>query len=396
MKSIWFYFASLATVTIALSVISPSPAQAAPSERVLYNFTNPPQGPLALDRQGNVYGTTYNGGNSTACQSYGGCGTVFELTLHNGAWIESTLYSFQGGTSDGASPYSGVILDAAGNLYGTTPYGGSLGCGTVFEVTPSNGAWTESIIHNFQNSGGDGCFPVVGVALDPSGNLYGVAATGGVNFGGIVFELTPSNGGWTETVLYSFINDGELPNGVVMHGGTLFGTTNYGGLYSQGSVFKLKKLGSGWVITTIHSFTGADGGVDPYTGVTFDKSGNLYGTTASGGDYDVGTVYQLTPAIGEWGFTVLHSFSGAPADGARPYPCVTIDATGDLYGTTGFGGTFDYGTVYKLAPSSGAWTLTLLHNFTGGNDGGNPYLSGVKLGSGGSLFGSTNSGAKCS
>jgi uncharacterized repeat protein (TIGR03803 family) len=314
------------------------------SETVLYTFIGStdggaPEAGLIADASGNLYGTTVYGGGC-------GNGTVFKLTPSGS---ETVLHGFCLST-DGLLPYAGLIADASGNLYGTTSQGGGSancvggvgGCGTVFVVPPSG---SETVLHSFTDSG-DAAYPDAGLIADASGNLYGTTNSGGAYGAGTVFKLTPSG---SETVLYSFINtSGALPGkaGLIADAsGNLYGTTNSGGAYSYGTVFKLTPSGSE---TVLYSFTGGSDGRGPEAGLIFDASGNLYGTTFSGGAHGYGTVFKLTPSGSE---TVLHSFTGS--DGAYPAAGLIADAAGNLYGTTVEGGVSDLGTVFKL---SGAGT----------------------------------------
>ncbi len=285
-------------------------------EKVLFNF-NRTDGAytfagLIFDAAGNLYGTTVGGGTYAYCSDGYGCGTVFELTpTAGGGWTEQVLYNFGNGT-DGVNPYDGLIFDAAGKLYGTTPNGGTYGYGTVFELTPTeSGGWTETVLHSFcsQTDCTDGEAPQAGLIFDTLGNLYGSTTAGGTytsncNYGcGTVFELTPTGGGaWTEQVLHSFGNgtDGYYPfAGLIFDAaGNLYGTTWAGGTYGWGTVFELTPTGGGWTETVLHSFNdnGTDG-ILPEAGLIFDAIGNLYGTTPSGGaegEYG-GTVFELTP-----------------------------------------------------------------------------------------------------
>ena len=257
--------------------------------------------------------------------------------------------------TDGARPQAGLIFDAAGNLYGTTFYGGSLSCdrpsacGTVFELSPpaaGRTAWTEMVLHSFINYT-DGARPAAGLIFDAAGNLYGTTYEAGVSHYGTVFELSPPAAGrtaWTETVLHSFAGaGGAVPAaGLIFDsGGHLYGTTYVGGVSDYGTVFELSPPTAGrtaWTETVLHRFAGTDG-TNPVAGLIFDAAGNLYGTTLGGGVSDYGTVFELSPpAAGRtaWTETVLHSFAGT--DGANPAAGLIFDAAGNLYGTAAWGG----------------------------------------------------------
>ncbi|HUI83019.1 MAG TPA: choice-of-anchor tandem repeat GloVer-containing protein [Candidatus Binatia bacterium] len=266
------------------------------NETDLYNFVggtgdgSDPQSDLAVDAAGNFYGTTSNGGAN-------GNGTVFKLTHTGGGWTESVLYSF-GNLPDGKNPTAGVAIDAAGNLYGTTLNGGANGRGTVYKLTPSGGGYTESVLYSFAPGIG-GEYPQAGVILDSDGNLYG--ATTLSDRGGAVFELSPSGGGWTYTVLWHNFNDsgtegGPTGNLVRDSDGNLYGATQAGGLYHQGSLFMLTPGVGGYTYTDLHDFTGGvNDGSGPRGNVVRDANGNLFGTTWMGGGSNKGVVYELTP-----------------------------------------------------------------------------------------------------
>jgi uncharacterized repeat protein (TIGR03803 family) len=353
------------------------------SERTLYTFTggtdgaNPHPG-VTADGAGNLYGTTENGGASNA-------GVVFKVNASG----ETVLHSFTGG-SDGGYPYAGVILDAAGNLCGTTTYGGSSqtsgtgfsgysGYGAVYKLEISS--QQETTLYAFPG-GADGIVPYAGLTADGEGNLYGATEEGGAANTGTVYKLDSTG---HETVLYSFTGgeDGGYPYGGVIldPDGNLYGTTLDGGAASFGVVYKVDPSGQE---TVLHSFTGGADGNSPMAGVIRDSEGNLYGTTTNGGTGYGGVIYKLD-ANGN--FTLLHSFSGL--DGLEPYSGVIEDTEGNLYGTTFYGGPAgNNGVVYKLDT---ALTLTVLHNFSGGADGGEPY-AGVIRDSAGNLYGTTSSG----
>jgi uncharacterized repeat protein (TIGR03803 family) len=380
--------------TVALFVAVLALTGFAQAEKVIYSFSGVadgygPDAPLTLDSAGNLYGTTSAGGPND------GAGTVFMLTRSGATWTKTILYSFTGG-SDGANPYSRVIFDGSGNLYGTTDGGGDFGCGTVFELTPSSGGWTQRTIYAFIGAGqGDGCNPFAGLTIDTTGNLFGTTQTGG-NGEGIVFELTPSGGGWTETVLWALngVEGGAPRSGVVFdNAGNIYGTASSGGVFGGGTVFRLTRAsGGGWSGASIFSFTGGANGCSPFGGVVFDSVGNLYGTTQLCGTDEVGTVFRLTPTIGQWQMSVIHTFTGA-VDGAYPLTGVVFDSAGNLWGTTYYGGLFGNGTVFRLSPPSNGrrWTESE-YSFTGGNDGASPS-AGVTFGnSGTTVFGTTTGG----
>jgi uncharacterized repeat protein (TIGR03803 family) len=318
------------------------------TEKVLHSFsggadgTHPYAG-LIFDAAGNLYGTTDLGG------AYG-YGTVFELTpAAGGTWTEKVLHNFNNDGTDGIEPLAPLIIDAAGNLYGTTYQGGAYNSyGTVFELTPAaGGTWTEKVLHSF-GSGTDGLIPYGGLIFDAAGNLYGTTAYGGTNDLGTVFELTPAAGGtWTEKVLWSFGNstDGAYPwAGLIFDGaGNLYGTTSGGGTYGHGTMFELMPAAGGtWTEQVLHNFgSGTDGSL-PQASLILDGAGNLYGTTNDGGSYGGGTVFRFNTQ----GEVLLQSFSGT--DGANPYAGLILDAAGNLYGTTVAGGTSNQGTVFEI------------------------------------------------
>ncbi len=258
------------------------------------NAGRPSMGGLTFDHAGNLYGLTAGDGTS-------GNGTVYELSPSNGTWTETILYNFSGG-SDGSGPsWSDVILDSAGNLYGTTSDGGPLNYGTVFQLTNPGSGWVKNILYNFDDVGlGNGGYPAGGVIFDANGNLYGTASYGGDEGGGTAFELSAA--GFNFSLIYSFSflggpggNDG--PDGSLTLGpdGSLYGSTVGDGQYSMGSVFKLTNQGGTWVYTSLHDFTGGDDGAEPLGNLVFDSHGNLYGAAYVGGAYNAGVVFEITP-----------------------------------------------------------------------------------------------------
>lgn len=362
---------------------------------------------LVFDASGNLYGTTSEGGTHTNCGGENiGCGTVFELSpAVGGGWSETILHDFDFNGTDGTYPYSAVVFDAAGNLYGTTAGGGTGtcnsgedSCGTVFELTPDgDGGWREKILHNFGSTNTDGVTPIGGLTFDAAGNLYGTTSQGGIYNVGTVFELRPGAGGrWFEKVLHTFKNeDGELPRGNLIFdaAGNLYGTANAGGAKGGGTVFELSPTSDGeWKAKVLHAFVGPNGyGVSG--GVIFDNAGNLYGTSEAGGANHRGTVFELTPtASGPWTETILHSFDQDGTDAYQPEAGLIFDAQGNLYGTSFWGGAAcstkeGCGTVFKLTPSSGGnWTETL-YDFDCTN-GSAPY-GGLIFDTKGNLYGTT-------
>jgi uncharacterized repeat protein (TIGR03803 family) len=326
-------------------------------ETVLHSFTGPdgdsPNG-VIRDASGNLYGTTYAGGSGQC--NFGGCGTVFRLDVRG---KETVLHSFTGG-ADGAFPFAGVVLDAKGNLYGTTFNGGDmscgsdgLGCGVVFKLD-TRGA--ETVLYSFTGGATDGCNPAGGLVRDNAGNLYGTTYGCGASDFGTVFKVDADG---AQTVLHSFsggTKDGREPYAGLVQDtdGNLYGTTVYGGGtgyggYGCGTVFKVDTSGTE---TVLHSFSGTTDGCNPFAGVILDVKGNLYGDTQSLGPSKWGTVYELNMRKGVKGrggrITLLHSFAGS--DGAEPFGGVIRDARGNLYGTTSGGGSFGWGTAWKLTP----------------------------------------------
>jgi uncharacterized repeat protein (TIGR03803 family) len=339
------------------TVFELSPAQGGGwNEKVLYNFSAEsggwPEGRLIFDGSGNLYGTTMRGG------AYH-WGTVFELSpAQGGGWQENVLHSFQGAEMDGAEPTGNLIFDHDGNLYGTTASGGALnsacnqvggGCGTVFELSPgAQGIWTEKVLCGVEvGCPRDG--PPAYVILNAAGNLYGT------NSGGVdVFELLREKGGdWTGKILYSFGKSdeyGTIPEGLVLDAaGNLYGSTCGG--HKIGTVYELSPGAEGlWMETMLSTFGSQRFPSCPTAPLIFDSEGNLYGTTESGGTYNQGTAFELTPGADGWEQTLLYNFGRQLADGSGPVSSLLLDASGNLYGATGGGGTYGGGTVFEIVP----------------------------------------------
>jgi hypothetical protein len=326
-----------------------------------------PQGTLIADAAGNLYGVCDSGDP--------GPGLVYEL-IHNsdGSWTPSTLYTFTGG-SDGANPISSLVFDGAGNLYGTTQYGGDLscgfdGCGVVFELSPSSGGtWNETVIHTFEGS--DGEVPQSPLIFDAAGNLYGSTVEGGSAISGlctigcgVIFELTHTSGSWEQEIIHNFdFYNGGGPMGNLSFDSAvnLYGVASYGGNVSAacdkgncGVVFELA-LNSSGVWRQIRQFNfDSTNGATPYAGLALGRAGHLFGTTYAGGNLSCGSkgcgvVFGLTPTPTSWTQEVLHVF-GSGNDGLEPTGSVILDPKGNIYGTTVLGGERSYGTVYEITP----------------------------------------------
>jgi uncharacterized repeat protein (TIGR03803 family) len=259
---------------------------------------SPQNGNLIFDQAGNIYGTTLWGGTD-------GAGTVFELSPSGGGWTLSLLHSFYDNGTDGWYPRFGLIFDSAGNLYSTTEYGGAAEGGTVFELSPSGDTWTEDILHNFPLDGAGYPANPGALVMDRSGNLYGSNATSDYSSNSTVFELTPSDGSWIFSTLYTFARYGCYPQPIAMDAaGHIYGSCNSGGLYGWGWVFELTNSDGSWTLTDLYDFTGQSDGGNPAGPVVLDSSGNLYGATTTRGNlsdcigYETagcGTIWEITP-----------------------------------------------------------------------------------------------------
>jgi uncharacterized repeat protein (TIGR03803 family) len=331
-----------------------------------------------------------------------------------------SVFFFNG--TNGTGQGTGLTVDASGNIWGISPFGGAYGYGDVFELTQNaTGEWTETVLYSFTN-GSDGGIPNDddGPLIDSEGNLYGMTSQGGLpNGGGTVFKLEHSSSGWRESVLWKFTcgNDGCAPDASLVSdsAGNLYGTTFEGGYdgIGSGTVFELSPDGSGnWKETTLYRFSGGRDGGDPQSALVFDQSGNLYGTTSFGGYsnncvgdiYGCGVIFELTQgAGGDWNEQVLYAFRGG-RDGARPSGKLVFDASGAIYGVTSLCGDFScnpyaytgFGTVFRLAPptsTGGQWCLSRLHAFTGGSDGAHPSV-GLIVDKAGVVFGTAPGGGK--
>ncbi len=348
---------------------------------------------LETDSAGNIYGTTVLGGDF-------GSGTVFQLTPTPNGWVHTVLYSFTGGV-DGGEPYKGVTLDRDGNLYGTAVTGGSGncegGCGVIYKLTNTKGTWTQKVVHAF-TGGDDGSGPGSRVTVDRAGNVYGMAPTGGAYGLGTIYQIRPpSSGALTFKVIHAFTGGVDGSSGsagrMVLRDGRLYGAATTGGSNGSGVVFELtpKALGE-WNFKTIYTFQGQPDGSFPYGALLFDPSGNIYGTTYYGGANGIGAVYKLSPQpVGEWTEDLIYSFQQGP-DGNSPISNLVFDKAGNLYGTTSEGG-LGSGTIFKLSPVGGNWTETVVHAFEGPPDGGFAY-NGMVVDVFGNFYGATVHGGE--
>jgi uncharacterized repeat protein (TIGR03803 family) len=388
--------AAIVIISVTLLLLSAVGA-CARTITVLYKFTGGkdganPKARLLLDPKGNLFGTTTAGG------AYG-WGEVFELTpSRRGGWMIQVIYSFQNG-ADGALPAAGLIRDAKGNLYGTVYNGGNLGHGAVFELSPTKtGTWTKQLLYSF-SGGNDGGQPVGGLIFDKAGNLYGTTPLDGLDGQGVVYELSPNgSGGWTETVLHSFVSqtstDGQGPSGslVIDTAGSLYGLTVQGGSANQGTVFKVSPDGhGGWTESLIYSFLGGGDGANPATSDLILKGATLYGTTTGGGSAGFGTIFKLTYSKpkAQWQETVLYTFPGG-AHGGNPYAGLVSDPAGNLYGTTASGVYHKGGVVFELVKGlNNTWTEKVLYTV---DNPGNGSYAGLVRDKAGNLYGTTEFG----
>jgi uncharacterized repeat protein (TIGR03803 family) len=388
-----------------------SNAWASSKETILHRFSGGtdgafPSSGLLADGGGHLYGTTFLGGDPTTCSTYfvPGCGVAFELRLTSGGqWRERVLYAFKGG-KDGIRPQGNLIFDSAGNLYGTTEWGGTgscstVGCGTVFELSPTrSGSWTETVLYNFQGES-DGAFPN-GLIFDGSGNLYGTTATGASGGSGEVYELSPpqkKGGAWTQKILFDFPSSETAPAPDLMFdaNGNLYGSQYE--LFSCGSgcgnVFELKHVGSNWEYTDLYDFQGGGNGGQPMAGVIGDGQGHLFGTGTQGGN-NWGIAFELSLSGSQWKETMVDNFCSHDncADGADPAAGFAFGPTGNLYGATQGGGAGcqfpGCGVVFTLTQTNNRWKETVLHKFSGKPDGNAPFKK-VLLDSKGNVYGTT-------
>jgi uncharacterized repeat protein (TIGR03803 family) len=396
---------AIAALVVFVLIVIVVPEADAQTFAVLYDFTDQSDGGkpgagMTVGRDGKFYGTTQYGGD-LLCDLGGipGCGVLFEFSNPGSGWRLTPLHDFDNGAE---SPYPGVpAIGRKGNLYDITNLGGVYRSGTIFEAIPRPGAWRFKMLHRF-TGGSDGGAPtrLDPLLFDSSGNVYGAATYGGSTNSGVVYELTPASGVWTEKVLYSFTGDkdGSHLRGITFDGqGNIYGVAAYSGGnqdcgfgYGCGTVYKLTHSQSGWGETTLHTFRqGVDGG---WPGPLIrDKAGNLYGITEGyGPKNNGGTVWKMSPSNGGWTFRVLHAFATETVDDFGPYP-LTMDDAGNLYGITNWGGANNEGLLFKLTPANGRWKYTDLHDF--GQDGCYPQGAVIRD-AGGRLYGTAESCGK--
>lgn len=320
----------------------------------------------------------------------------------------TTLYNFGSNLHDGADPLAGVVFDNAGNLVGAAAIGGGPGRGTLFQLSPPGtpgGPWTETTLKRFHKNP-DGAFPECRLIVTPTGELVGTTFAGGANNGGMAFALVPPavpGDPWKKQVLHdfgSFPGDAVNPNAGLLAKGQVYYGVGSGGANFSGAVFQLTppaRRGLPWTETILYSFAERFSGdaAIPSSELIMDKKGNLYGTALLGGANDVGAVYELSPPVvvgGPWTEKVLFSFNGT--NGSSPFGRLLLDASSKLYGTTSGGGAGEAGTVFQLAPPAAPgepWTETVLYSFSGGADGSSP-AGGVVMNKQGRLFGTAQHG----
>ena len=402
-------FTTLASPGTALD----ADAYEAVSESVVWSFTGvpddgrAPSGGLLADKWGNFYGTTRFGGANSV-------GTVYELSPPNRnstQWTEQVLYSFVANSTDAFHPVSGLIADQWGNLYGTTGEGGTNGAGTVYELSPPNRnstQWTEQVLWSFGGTSDDGVRPEASLLADKWGNLYSTTPSGGTNGLGTVFELSPparNSSQWSEQVLYSFASapDGYSPTAPLIadKSGNFYGTAFLGGAYTYGTVFELSPpygKSRQWIERVLYSFGATnEDGVFPEFGLLADQEGNFYGTTLTGFKF-AGVAFELSPPKGkskQWSEQVLWGFGATTGDTAAPSGSLIADNKGNLYDTGNGGGAYGLGAVFELSPPARyamQWNEQVLWSFGGTPADGQLPVGGVIADKWGNLYGTATQG----
>jgi uncharacterized repeat protein (TIGR03803 family) len=383
-------------IALVAFLVPPAHAQ---TFSVIHAFTG-------VDGENPFPGVTIHGGNlyGTTPWGVGNNGGVYEISRSGSGWLINVISNL-GNT--GNQPHARALFGPDGHLYGTTALGGNNNNGVVFDLIPPASLcktakcfWSENDVYRFAGGPSDGTEPAAGDLIwDQQGNIFGVTGSGGDSGGGTVYELTPSGSGYTEKVLYGFpdLAGGAGPNGVIMDAnGNLFGTTYSGGLQDCpeqqdcGVVFELTNVpGVGWQETVLYAFTNGNDGANPVGGLVLDGSGNLYGTTRAAGSGGAGVVFELSPSGNTWTYNVLYSFSGIYGCGS--WASLTMDAAGNLYGTTDCTGANQAGNVFKLSKTQNGWVYRSLYDFTGGSDG--AYTSSyVTIDTDGTLYGTAGYG----
>jgi uncharacterized repeat protein (TIGR03803 family) len=369
----------MATLVMLLVAVLMQAAQAQ-TYKVIHDFSGGndgerPLGTLTADGAGNLYGSAGN--------------TVFKMINRGSGWVLNPLYIFTGGFG-GTDPLD-VVFGPDGSLYGTAGGDGDpyCQCGLVFKLRPAAisprsvfSPWTETVLYAFLGSPNDGAYPYSGVIFDRAGNIYGTTEAGGGGLG-TAYQLTPSSGQWTETVIdkFRYPTNGPYSAMIMDAAGNLYGTTGDGS-----KVFELSPSENGWVETILHTFPGGYQGGLAYGGLVMDQAGNLYGATADGGTYGGGIIYELSPSDNGWTFQILFNFIGAEG----PFASLAMDGAGNLYGMTFADGTTQAGNVFELSPSNGGWMFTDLHDFSFNSE--YFPEGGVTLDGNGNLFGMTSQG----
>jgi uncharacterized repeat protein (TIGR03803 family) len=383
---------ALIPLAILAAILRMVPVAQAQTYQLIHSFsgnhgdTYEPLAGLTMDAGGNLYGTTYFGGDRGS-----GSGSVFKLSLKGSGWIYTPLHVFHFSSQDGANPGAQVIFGPDGSLYGTTVAGGTYGTGTVFRMRPQVRAcqsalcpWNLDLLYSFDTYT---AFYPNGISFDHAGNIFGTTQQGGPGWG-VLYQLTSSNGSWTFNVLHSFTDSydaGPYAAPILDGYGNIYGTLWHGayGFTTSGQFQEL------------HQFTNNDGW-ETSSALILDKAGNLYGTTLEGVPSGSGSVFELSPSNGGWTLTTLYSFTGSGnCDGVLSNSSLAMDAAGNLYGTTDCAGAYGWGNVFKLSPSNGSWTYTSLHDFCPGGypcaDGSRPW-SNIVFDSKGNLYGTVSEG----
>jgi uncharacterized repeat protein (TIGR03803 family) len=374
----------LALLFLIFITLTAQPAQGQ-TFKVIYTFTggadgaNPYAG-LTMDAAGNLYGAAANGGDFKYCQQYG-CGTIFKLTRKNSGWTLSRLYAFS--YADGDGPNSKLVFGQDDSLYGATVSGGCCGGGTVFKLTQvsHSAPWKGTVLRSFMGRS-DGAAPFGDILVDPTGWIYGATIIGGTGDNGTIYAVPESGGGGP---LHSFTgppNDGSNPqSGLILDQSGLLGATANGGLYQSGTIYELTPPSD--TILYNFSYDGLSDGREPIGGMIVDQAGNLYGTTVTGGSGGGGTVFMLSRSYSGWVFDVLYSFTGYGGSKAN----LSMDADGNLYGATTFDGIYGNGNVFKLTRSGESWRYTSLHDFTGAD--GEQAQGTLLIAPNGNIYGTT-------